>query len=244
MGSYGELRVLYPLRLRLVAPARPDYRSRGPSQLTDHDHITQNRVPPTKPPLPLPIPFFKYFRPAAMNGSVTTTATTPAASPRTAKSPPTFPAPTPPSGSARQLYPAAPAPTTNGKSKRKADPAPVDPAAMYESLRNRIAALEEEEEFVEEEERRFGACICPPPSPPDRSSLIGHSNLSFFMPTTAEEAQKHVRGLEENAVHVKYIELVRPCRRPFAPRSWVLSAYSLQSSSAWSASTRRRNRSC
>jgi len=29
----------------------------------------------------------------------------------------------------------------------------------------------------------------------------------------AEEAQKHVRGLEENAVHVKYIELVRPHRR-------------------------------
>jgi hypothetical protein len=29
----------------------------------------------------------------------------------------------------------------------------------------------------------------------------------------AEEAQKHVRGLEENAVHVKYIELVRLHRR-------------------------------
>jgi hypothetical protein len=28
---------------------------------------------------------------------------------------------------------------------------------MYESLKNRIAALEEEEEVVEEEERRFGA---------------------------------------------------------------------------------------
>jgi len=41
----------------------------------------------------------------------------------------------------------------------------MDPAAMYESLRNRIAALEEEEEFVEEEERRFGAYICSPPTP-------------------------------------------------------------------------------
>ena len=41
----------------------------------------------------------------------------------------------------------------------------MDPAAMYESLKSRIAALEEEEEFVEEEERRFGACICPHPTP-------------------------------------------------------------------------------
>jgi len=55
---------------------------------------------------------------------------------------------------------------------------------MYESLKNRIAALEEEEEVLEEEERRF-----------------------------AEEAQKHVRGLEENAVHVKYIELFAEFKR-------------------------------
>jgi hypothetical protein len=91
-----------------------------------------------------------------MNGTVTTTtATTSTAPPRTAKPPPTCPAPTPPSTSARQLHPAAP----NGKSKKKADPVPIDPAAMYESLKNRIAALEEEEEVVEEEERRFGARI-------------------------------------------------------------------------------------
>ena len=45
-------------------------------------------------------------------------------------------------------------------------------------------------------------------------------------------------------MHVKYIELVRPRRRPFAPCGWVLSAHSLQSLSAWSASTRRRSRSC
>ncbi|KAF8498067.1 hypothetical protein F5888DRAFT_1825706 [Russula emetica] len=51
----------------------------------------------------------------------------------------------------RQLHPAAP----NGKSKKKADPVPIDPAAMYESLKNRIAALEEEEEVVEEEERQL-----------------------------------------------------------------------------------------
>ncbi|KAH8987336.1 hypothetical protein EDB86DRAFT_3048193 [Lactarius hatsudake] len=99
--------------------------------------------------------------------------------PRTPKPPPTGPAPAPPSGSVRQPHGAV----TNGKSKMK-DPPPMDPAAMYESLKNRIAALEEEEVFVEEEERRY-----------------------------AEEAQKHVRGLEENAVHVKYIELFAEFKR-------------------------------
>lgn len=51
-------------------------------------------------------------------------------------------------------------PAANGRNqgnKKKADPAPVDPAAMYESLKNRIAALEEEETHGEEEERTFGA---------------------------------------------------------------------------------------
>lgn len=42
------------------------------------------------------------------------------------------------------------------KNKKKSEPAPVDPAVMYESLKNRIAALEEEETHEEEEERRFG----------------------------------------------------------------------------------------
>jgi hypothetical protein len=37
---------------------------------------------------------------------------------------------------------------------------------MYESLKNRIAALEEEEEVVEEEERRFGARIYNNPTSP------------------------------------------------------------------------------
>lgn len=41
------------------------------------------------------------------------------------------------------------------KGKKKND-APVDPATMYESLKNRIAALEEEEVLEEEEERRYG----------------------------------------------------------------------------------------
>jgi len=37
---------------------------------------------------------------------------------------------------------------------------------MYESLKNRIAALEEEEEVVEEEERRFGTRIYNNPTSP------------------------------------------------------------------------------
>lgn len=55
---------------------------------------------------------------------------------------------------------------------------------MYESLKNRIAALEEEEVLEEEEERRY-----------------------------AEEAQKSVKGLEENAIHSKYIELFAELKR-------------------------------
>lgn len=39
--------------------------------------------------------------------------------------------------------------------KKKSDA--VDPVAMYETVRNRIAALEEEEVHGEEEERRIGA---------------------------------------------------------------------------------------
>ena len=50
------------------------------------------------------------------------------------------------------------------KTKKKND-APVDPAAMYESLKNRIAALEEEEVLEEEEEKRFGPCLCATPLP-------------------------------------------------------------------------------
>lgn len=50
--------------------------------------------------------------------------------------------------------------TTNGthpaqRGKKKAEQ-PVDPTQMYETLKNRIAALEEEEVHEEEEERRFG----------------------------------------------------------------------------------------
>ena len=48
--------------------------------------------------------------------------------------------------------------THNQKGKKKND-TPVDPAAMYESLKSRIAALEEEEVLEEEEEKIFGACV-------------------------------------------------------------------------------------
>lgn len=44
------------------------------------------------------------------------------------------------------------------KGKKRSD-VPVDPATMYESLKNRIAALEEEEVIEEEEERRYSAFI-------------------------------------------------------------------------------------
>ena len=68
---------------------------------------------------------------------------------------------------------------------------------MYETLRNRIAALEEEEVHEEEEERRFGE---------HRPYSVLDTHRSCH--STAEEAQTSVLGLEENAIHQKYIELV------------------------------------
>ncbi|KAI0652498.1 hypothetical protein C8Q79DRAFT_103415 [Trametes meyenii] len=70
------------------------------------------------------------------------------------------------------------------KGKKKAAEQPVDPSQMYETLKNRIAALEEEEVHEEEEERRF-----------------------------AEEAQKSVSGMTETAIHAKYIELFAEFKR-------------------------------
>lgn len=69
---------------------------------------------------------------------------------------------------------------------------------MYESLRSRIAALEEHEVQEEEEERAFGAYIC---------ADIGR--MECLCVIAAEEAVKSVKGLEDSAVHAKYIELVR-----------------------------------
>ncbi|KAG6837643.1 hypothetical protein H0H93_004919 [Arthromyces matolae] len=124
------------------------------------------------------------------------------ATPRTVKPPPAGPAPPPPatvpptpttnathsSIATRPTSSNNQTPGTNGhqhtqKGKKKND-TPVDPATMYESLRNRIAALEEEEVLEEEEERRF-----------------------------AEEAVKSVKGLEEAAIHTKYIELFAELKR-------------------------------
>ena len=87
---------------------------------------------------------------------------------RTAPAGPTPPAPAaappvPPNGASS----APPPRTANGaavnggghapaqKGKKKAVEQPVDPSQMYETLKNRIAALEEEEVHEGEEERPF-----------------------------------------------------------------------------------------
>lgn len=151
-----------------------------------------------------------------MNGTTTTPSHPPLVpGPRLAKPPPTGPAPPVPAvapPAPNHTHPPAtarpnPAPhnhhtTVNGthpqtqKGKKKPE-APVDPAQMYESLKSRIAALEEEEVLEEEEEKRFGT----------QSSVVEtrNSQLTSYI---AEEAQKSVKGMEENAIHAKYIELV------------------------------------
>ncbi|KAJ7193309.1 hypothetical protein GGX14DRAFT_588990 [Mycena pura] len=88
-----------------------------------------------------------------------------------------------PSGQTRAQHNHGPPVNGHAKGKKKNE-VPVDPATMYESLKNRIAALEEEEVLEEEEERRF-----------------------------AEEAQKSVKGMSENAIHAKYIELFAEFKR-------------------------------
>ncbi|KAL0068622.1 hypothetical protein AAF712_004338 [Marasmius tenuissimus] len=98
-------------------------------------------------------------------------ATVPPAPPNTQQNRPPNPHPPPVNGAHH--------PSQHAKAKKKPD-TPVDPATMYESLKNRIAALEEEEVLEEEEERRF-----------------------------AEEAQKSMAGLGDSAIHSKYIELCR-----------------------------------
>jgi len=100
---------------------------------------------------------------STMNGASSNHAQNPSA--RVAKPPPAGPTPPAPPN-ANAAHPTPPAnrangqmPTANGHSTQKGkkrNDVPVDPATMYESLKNRIAALEEEEVLEEEEERRFG----------------------------------------------------------------------------------------
>ncbi|KAI3621813.1 hypothetical protein WG66_015689 [Moniliophthora roreri] len=131
--------------------------------------------------------------------SATTTTTTTSAHPQNASTrmarPPATPAPAtvppaPPNTQPNRPNNHSHPPVVNGthppqhaKGKKKNE-APVDPATMYESLKNRIAALEEEEVLEEEEERRF-----------------------------AEEAQKSMKDLEDSAIHAKYIELFAELKR-------------------------------
>ncbi|KAF5388576.1 hypothetical protein D9757_004705 [Collybiopsis confluens] len=118
-----------------------------------------------------------------MSGQQTATSTTTANSARTAKPPPAPPVPQSLPPNPPKQLHPPPLPNGTHKPKKKPD-APVDPVTMYESLKSRIAALEEEEVLEEEEERRF-----------------------------AEEAQKSVKGMGENAIHSKYIELFAEFKR-------------------------------
>lgn len=90
---------------------------------------------------------------------------------RPSKPPPAGPAPLAPAaappnppasaGSAATVNGAKPASAPNGTSKAKKGTAKqetsVDPQAMYESLKNKIAALEEELNHADEEELKIGA---------------------------------------------------------------------------------------
>lgn len=87
----------------------------------------------------------------------------PATAQRPSKPPPAGPAPpapgsVPPNPPATNGYKSY-ANGTHVKGKKKAD-LPVDPQAMYESLKSKIAALEEELIHADEEEERFGKMPC------------------------------------------------------------------------------------
>ena len=76
---------------------------------------------------------------------------------------------------------------------------------MYESLKNRIAALEEEETHEEEEERKFGASFTTSMLFNAQARKVDQTHELHF---AAEEAQKSVKGVPDNLVHTKYVELV------------------------------------
>nr|GAT57443.1 predicted protein [Mycena chlorophos] len=117
-----------------------------------------------------------------MSAAASTTAAPPAST-RPTKPLPNGPAPPAPAAAPQAPPQARAAVNGHAKTKKKPD-TPVDPATMYESLKNRIAALEEEETLEEEEERKF-----------------------------TEEAQKSVKGMSETAIHAKYIELFAEFKR-------------------------------
>ncbi|CAE6458605.1 unnamed protein product [Rhizoctonia solani] len=107
--------------------------------------------------------------------------------PPSAKPPPTGPPPRPTpntNGNTTRPPPQRKNPNANNPNVKVEPSAPPDPMAMYESLKNRIAALEEEEVTVEEEERRL-----------------------------AEEARSTVKGMSDSAVQTKYIELFQEMKR-------------------------------
>ncbi|CAE6452991.1 unnamed protein product [Rhizoctonia solani] len=107
--------------------------------------------------------------------------------PPNAKPPPTGPPPRPTpntNGNATRAPPQRKNPNANNPNVKVEPSAPPDPMTMYESLKNRIAALEEEEVTVEEEERRL-----------------------------AEEARHTVKGISDSVVQTKYIELFQEMKR-------------------------------
>ena len=97
-----------------------------------------------------------------------------APSQRPSKPPPAGPAPpapapapstssaTPASAGSTTSASKAPAPNGTTKTTKKAGKAaetPVDPQAMYESLKTKIAALEEELNTADEAELKYGKCL-------------------------------------------------------------------------------------
>ena len=107
--------------------------------------------------------------------------------------------------------------TQHPKNKKKAEPAPVDPAVMYESLKNRIAALEEEETHEEEEERKFGASLQPPcHSIPRPGKLIRrtHYVLQLRRPRSQSRAYRTTSFIQ--SMSNWYGHLLQACREvPF-----------------------------
>lgn len=123
--------------LRRVLRSFPRLTMNGASAAPNHQNASNRtaKPPPTGPAPPAPV-----SAPPA-----------PPSNARTGPPPHNHP---PPVNGTNQHHHHNP-PPSNAKGKKKVD-SPVDPATMYESLKNRIAALEEEEVLEEEEERRFG----------------------------------------------------------------------------------------